>query len=319
MPTVRDLDSSGDNYQASDFQITILGANSALPVHGRYPSAQYIQLQGYHLLMDCGEGTQLRLREVKAKWAKINHIFISHLHGDHFFGLPGFITSMSLLGRKNPLHIYGPTGIKQVLINLFNGCGVQLNYDMVFHELDSEQSTICLANDKFEVHTIPLDHRIATHGYLFREKPKPRNIIPEKIKEHQLSIEQIKAAKAGNDIQLADGQTIMNHHLTLDPTPPRSYAYCSDTRYKPNISSIIHGADLLYHEATYLHERLDLAEYSKHTTALEAGQLAKAAEVKKLMIGHYSSRYDDVSPLLEEAKSVFNNTIVALNGKVIHV
>lgn len=319
MTKVRDLDSPENNDQASDFQITILGANSALPVHGRYPSAQYIQIQGYHLLMDCGEGTQLRLREVKAKWAKINHVFISHLHGDHFFGLPGFITSMSLLGRQKPLHIYGPLGIKQVLINLFNGCGVQLNYEMIFHEIDSETSTICLDNDKFEVLTIPLDHRVATHGYLFREKPKLRNIIPAKIKEHQLTIDQIKAAKAGNNIQLPDGQTIMNDHLTLDPTPPRSYAYCSDTRYKPNITSIIHGVDLLYHEATYLHERLEMAEYSKHTTALEAGQIAKAAEVKKLMIGHYSSRYDNVTPLREEAQSVFNNTIVALNGKVVDV
>ena len=302
-----------------DFKITILGANSALPAHGRYPSAQYLQIHNHHILVDCGEGTQMRLRETKAKWAKINHIFISHLHGDHFFGLPGFLTSLSLLGRKDELTVHGPDGIANVIDHLFSGCGVLLKFQLNFNELDASKSSMCFENNVFEVSTIPLDHRIPTNGYLFREKVLPRNIIGDKIVEYDLSIDQIKAAKAGSDIKTSDGKIIANSDLTKAPAPPRSYAYCSDTRYNPDIIPLVSKVNLLYHEATYLHDRLDLAEYSMHTTALEAGQLAKAAKVDKLIIGHYSSRYEDLAPLLEEATSAFKQVELAINGRIFHL
>lgn len=302
-----------------DFKVTILGANSALPVHGRYPSSQYIQIHNHHLLVDCGEGTQLRLREVKAKWAKIDHIFISHLHGDHFFGLPGLLSSLSLLGRKNTMYLFGPYGIKKVLEGIFEGCGLRLNYELIFHELDASKSTQCFENQIFTVTTIPLNHRIPTNGYLFRQKEQAPNIISEKIAEHGLSIDQIKAVKSGSDVTLDDGTVIPNKELTRPAKIPKSYAYCSDTRYKPDIIPIIKNIDLLYHEATYLHDRMDLAEFSMHTTAKEAGQLAKAAEVKRLLVGHYSSRYEDVTPLQLEAKKEFEYVEVALSGKVFDV
>ena len=302
-----------------DFRLTVLGANSALPVHGRYPSAQYLQIHNHHILIDCGEGTQLRLREVNAKWARINMIFISHMHGDHFFGLPGFLTSLSLLGRKNEMHLFGPVGIENVLTAFFKGCDVYLDYPLIFHELDSEESSKCFENEVFEVYTIPLNHRIPTNGFLFKEKQQDSNMIPEKIAEYDLSIPQIKAAKAGHDITLSDGRLIPNIELTHPSKTPRSYAYCSDTRYQPDIAPLIRNVDLLYHESTYLHESLDLAIPSLHTTAKEAGQMAKTAKVKRLLIGHYSSRYQDIDVLLKEAQTIFPNADAAIHGAVFEI
>ncbi len=229
------------------------------------------------------------------------------------------MSSLSLLGRKKPIHIFGPAGIQNVLSNLFAGCGVTLNYHLAFHELDAAESTQCFENELFTVTTIPLDHRIPTNGYLFKEKEQARNIISDKITQYGLSIDEIKSAKAGNDIKRSNGQIVSNEELTKTPSPLRSYAYCSDTRYKPDIIPLIQNVDLLYHETTYLHERLDLAEFSKHTTAKEAGQIAKLANVGRLLIGHYSSRYDDVQPLMAEARSEFNEVLVALNGRVFSI
>lgn len=301
-----------------DFRITILGANSAIPVHGRFPSGQFIQIHNQYILLDCGEGTQLRLRELGLKWSKIDYIFISHLHGDHFFGLPGFLTTISLLGREKTIHIFGPIGIQKVLRQFLDGSGAVLNFDLQFTETDTTSSSVIFENSIFKVTNIPLEHRGPTNGYRFDTIPQPRNIDSSKIKEYDLTIDQIKSAKAGHDL-IINGKRIANTQLTLLPIPPKSYAYCSDTGHRAEIIPLIKSVNLLYHESTYLHEKLELAEWSKHTTAKQAGQIARDAQVDRLIIGHYSSRYRDLQPILDEARSEFDQVELALHGKIFEI
>lgn len=291
--------------------LTILGYNSAIPTITSSPTAQLLEMEERFFLIDCGEGTQIQLRKAKAKFSKINHIFISHLHGDHCFGLPGLISSFQLLGRETPLHIYGPTGIKELIETILRLTKTHKGFDLVFHELKSKQSELIMEDHRIEVHTIPLNHRIYCNGYLFREKPKERQLNIQEISKYpEIEICDYHNLKKGKDFVLKDGYILKNELLTNNPSPPLSYAFCSDTRYSEKIIPIIKGVDLLYHEATFLDELKDLAQYTGHSTATEAATIAQKANVKKLILGHFSNRYSDYSVFEKEARKIFPNTFV---------
>lgn len=260
-------------------------------------------------LIDCGEGTQVQLRKAKAKFSKINHIFISHLHGDHVFGLPGLISSFRLLGRETPLHVYGPKGIKEMMETIFRITETHQGFEVVFHELSSKKSEKVYEDNRVEVFTIPLDHRIYCNGYLFKEKPKERHLNMQEISKYpEIEICDYHNLKRGKDIQLSDGYILKNGNLTKPAEPSVSYAFCSDTRYLESIIPIIKNVDVLYHESTFLHDLKKMADYTGHTTALEAAKIARKANVKKLILGHFSNRYHDLSVFLNEACEIFPET-----------
>lgn len=289
--------------------LTILGYNSAIPTINNYPTAQLLEISERYFLIDCGEGTQVQLRKAKAKFSKINHIFISHLHGDHCFGLLGLISSFQLLGREIPLHIYAPVGVKELVEVTLRITENHKTFDIIFHELNSKKSEIIFEDDKVEVHTIPLNHRIYCNGYLFREKPKERRLNMEEIQKYpEIEICDYHNIKKGKDFILNDGYVIKNESITTAPLPSVSYAFCSDTQYMESIIPIIKGVDLLYHESTFLEEKKDLAKNTGHSTALEAATIAKKAGAKKLILGHFSNRYSDYSVFLDEARQVFDNS-----------
>lgn len=291
--------------------LTILGFNSAIPTANSSTTAQLLEISERHFLIDCGEGTQVQLRKVKAKFSKINHIFISHLHGDHCFGLPGLIASFRLLGRETPLYIYGPKGIKEMLETIFRLTETQRGFDVIYKELESKKSEKIYEDKAVEVYTIPLNHRIYCNGYLFREKTKPRHLNMEEIKKYsEIEICDYQNLKNGKDFILSDGYVLKNEILTHNPEPSLSYAFCSDTRFNPDIVPIIENVDTLYHEATFLHELKEMADYTGHTTALEAATIAKQANVKKLILGHFSNRYDNLEVFTDEAKTTFKNTFL---------
>jgi ribonuclease Z len=300
--------------------LTILGCHSATPRINAFPTSQYLEINNSHFLIDCGEGTQRQMRKYKVGFSKINHIFISHLHGDHFYGLVGLLSTYGILNREKELHIYGPKGIKEVTLLQLKISQSHAKYKMIFHELTSRKSELIFENDKVSVTTIPLNHRVYTNGYLFKEKEKPRKLnmlnisgYPEIGKADYLNL------KAGRDFTLTSGDIIPNNELTLNPPKPLSFAFCSDTSYKPDIIPIIKNADLLYHEATFLSDREDLAKKTKHTTSKQAAQIAKDADVHKLVIGHYSGRYKDISLFKKEAIETFKNTELAEPGKVFSI
>ena len=260
-------------------------------------------------LIDCGEGTQVQLRKAKAKFSKINHIFISHLHGDHVFGLPGLISSFRLLGRETPLHVYGPKGIKEMMETIFRITETHQGFEVIFHELSSKKSEKVYEDNRVEVFTIPLDHRIYCNGYLFKEKPKERHLNMQEISKYpEIEICDYHNLKRGKDIKLSDGYILKNENLTKPAEPSVSYAFCSDTRYLESIIPIIKNVDVLYHEATFLHDLKKMADYTGHTTALEAAKIARKANVKKLILGHFSNRYNDLSVFLNEACEIFPET-----------
>lgn len=289
--------------------LTILGYNSAIPTVKSAPTAQFLEMEERCFLIDCGEGTQVQLRKAKAKFSKINHIFISHLHGDHVFGLPGLISSFRLLGRETPLHVYGPKGIKEMMETIFRITETHQGFEVVFHELSSKKSEKVYEDNRVEVFTIPLDHRIYCNGYLFKEKPKERHLNMQEISKYpEIEICDYHNLKRGKDIQLSDGYILKNEDLTRPAEPSVSYAFCSDTRYLESIIPIIKNVDVLYHEATFLHDLKKMADYTGHTTALEAAKIARKANVKKLILGHFSNRYNDLSVFLNEACEVFPET-----------
>ena len=300
--------------------LTILGCHSATPRINAFPTSQYLEINNSHFLVDCGEGTQRQMRKYKVGFSKINHIFISHLHGDHFYGLVGLLSTYGILNREKELHIYGPKGIKEVTLLQLKISQSHAKYKMIFHELTSKKSEVIFENDKVSVTTIPLNHRVYTNGYLFTEKEKPRKLnmlnisgYPEIGKADYLNI------KAGRDFTLTSGEIVPNTELTINPPKPLSFAFCSDTSYKPDIIPIIKNVDLLYHEATFLSDREDLAKKTKHATSKQAAQIAKDANVNKLVIGHYSGRYKDISLFKNEAIEIFENTELAEPGKVFTV
>lgn len=289
--------------------LTILGYNSAIPTVNSSPTAQFLEMEERHFLIDCGEGTQVQLRKAKARFSKINHIFISHLHGDHCFGLPGLIASFRLLGRETPIHIYGPKGIQEMLETIFRLTDTHKGFEVVYHELDSKKSEVIYEDSRIEVSTIPLDHRVYCNGYLFREKPKDRHLNMAEISKYpEIETCDYHNLKRGKDFALSDGYVLKNETLTNEPTKSVSYAFCSDTRYLESIVPIIEGVDVLYHEATFLHDLKKMADYTGHTTALEAARIARKAGVGKLILGHFSNRYHDLSVFTKEAREVFAET-----------
>lgn len=298
------------------FELTILGCSSATPTSDRYPTAQALQVAGRFFLIDCGEGAQIQVRRYSIKFQRINHIFISHLHGDHYLGLMGFISSLHLLGRTNELHIHSQAELKEIVEIQLKYSNTWLNYKIIWHPLKYDKSEVIFEDEKLTVETIILNHRIPCCGFLFREKPQPRKIRKEKIDRYKIPIEWLPRIKNGEDYLLENGQVIPNAEITGDPQPARSYAYCSDTRYNEAIVEQIKNVDLLYHEATFLQDRLERAKETFHSTAKEAANIAKMANVKKLIIGHYSARYRDLQPFLDESQSVFQNTVLAVEGQV---
>ena len=291
--------------------LTILGFNSAIPTVNSSPTAQFLEMEERAFLIDCGEGTQVQLRKAKARFSKINHIFISHLHGDHCFGLPGLIASFRLLGRETPLHIYAPKGIKEMLETIFRITETHKGFELIYHELESKKSVRIFEDNRLEVFTIPLNHRIYCNGYLFREKPKERHLNMQEISKYpEIETCDYHNLKLGKDFVLSDGYLLKNEVLTTEPTKSVSYAFCSDTRYLESILPIIENVDVLYHEATFLHELKEMADYTGHTTALEAARIARKANVGKLILGHFSNRYHDLNVFTDEAREVFANTFL---------
>lgn len=301
------------------FELRLLGTASAQPGLERFTTCQYLNIQEQHFLIDCGEGAQMRMEQYHVKRSKINHIFISHLHGDHFFGLWGLLTSYALNKRKEELCLYSPPGLQEVLLPALSIGGAELSFPLRFVVVDPTRHTCIYENEQLRVATIPLQHRIPACGYLFREKERPRNMIGAKIQEYQLSIPQIKAAKAGADIPLTDGRLIPNAELTEAALPPRAYAFCSDTRYTEAIVPIIKGVDLLYHESTFCEDNLHKAELTMHSTAAEAARIARAAEVGRLILGHFSSRYEDTAAFEAEARTIFAQAYAGQDGLLIEL
>ncbi|MBD8017959.1 ribonuclease Z [Kaistella pullorum] len=289
--------------------LTILGFNSAIPTVNSSPTAQFLEMEERHFLIDCGEGTQVQLRKAKARFSKINHIFISHLHGDHCFGLPGLIASFRLLGRETPLHIYGPKGIREMLETIFRITETHRGFELVYHELESKKSQKIFEDKRVEVYTIPLNHRIYCNGYLFREKPKERHLNMAEISKYaEIETCDYHNIKLGKDFVLSDGYVLKNELLTTEPSKSVSYAFCSDTRYLETVVPIIENVDVLYHESTFLHDLKEMADYTGHTTALEAARIARKANVGKLILGHFSNRYNDLNVFTDEARQVFPNS-----------
>ena len=299
------------------YKLTILGCHSATPRVNAHPSAQYLEINSRHFLIDCGEGTQRQMRLNKVGFSKINTIFISHLHGDHFFGLIGLISTFGILNREKELHIHGPKGIKEVINIQLKHSKSYVKYKIIFHELNSTESELIFEDEKVKVYTIPLNHRVYTNGFLFKEKEKSRKINISAVKEFkEIDKCDYNNLKAGKDFKLDSGDVIKNSELTYNPEKPLSYAYCSDTSYKPTIIEIIDGVDLLYHESTFLTDKEDLAKKTGHSTAKQAATIAKKANVKKLVLGHYSSRYKNISLFKKEAQEVFENVSLAETGRV---
>ncbi len=301
-------------------KLHILGCHSATPRSTVFPSAQVLEINNELLLIDAGEGMQIQLRKYKHKFNKIQHIFISHLHGDHFFGLPGFLSSLRLIGREKPMHIYAPVGLKQIIELIFKLTQTDINYPLFFHELGSSESEVILETDKFTVKTIPLEHRVYTNGFWIREKPALRKLNIDAVKQYpEIETWAYHNLKRGKDFVREDGSIIPNDKLTLPPPPPKSYAYCSDTVYKPGIVPLIEGIDMLYHESTFLEIHKELAVKTKHSTAKQAAQIAKDAGVKFLVLGHFSSRYPDENAFKKEAMEIFENVDIAEEGKSFEV
>ena len=298
------------------WSLHILGTNAAVPVHDRYPSSQALQTDREIFLLDCGEGTQSRLTQFGVKRSKINRIFISHMHGDHIFGLPGLITSYSLFHRKQALHVHGPSGIKSFIESVIQVTDLQLCFPLQIHEHDMKAQTI-FRSDNISVQTIPLSHRVPCTGYLFRELVNPRRILKSAAKEYGVPIDQMSSLQAGHDYRTPHGKIIRNEMLTTEGRRPHTYAYCCDTSYFPDIVPLIRDVDLLYHEATFGNDQKGKAKDRGHSTAAEAANIALKAKVGCLLIGHFSSRYIDPSILGEEARQIFTNTLVAKEGLVV--
>jgi ribonuclease Z len=297
------------------FELTILGSSSALPTSERYPTAQVLNVLGRFFLIDCGEGTQIQIRRQKIGFSKIKHIFISHLHGDHYFGLIGLISSMNLLGIKGDIHIYSPSELKNLIQAQLDFIKGDMKINLIFHPLNFKKPQKIYSDKRVEVFSFPVKHSISTCGFLFKEIQKQANIKKEVIVEFNIPIAQIKNIKAGNDFVTQQGKIIPNEKLTTPPPHPRSYAFCTDTAYYEPIVDIIKGVDLLYHESTFLEELRDFATKTKHSTACDAAKIAKLAKVKKLIIGHFSARFNDVTLFEKEAQTIFKNTVAAKDGK----
>ena len=301
------------------FNIHILGCGSALPTMRHNPSAQIVEVRGKMFMVDCGEGTQLQLRRQKVRFTKIGAVFISHLHGDHCFGLLGLISTFGLLGRTAPLHIYAHPQLQALLAPHIAFFCHGLGYEVVFHAVDTTKCQVVYEDKSLTVSSIPLDHRIACCGYLFREKPTLPHIKRDMIDFYHIPVCYINNIKNGADWTTEEGDVIPNARLTTPAEKARAYAYCSDTRYMPALHRMVGGVDVLYHESTYDTPNEGRARLYYHSTAQQAAMVARDAHVGKLVLGHYSSRYEDEKVLLIEAKKVFSNTLLGQEGQVIRL
>ncbi|MDM1389225.1 ribonuclease Z [Myroides marinus] len=293
-------------------KLTILGCYAATPRTITNPTSQVLEIGGHMFLIDAGEGTQVQLRRHKLKFQRINHIFISHLHGDHFYGLIGLISTYMLLNRQTDLHIYGPKGIKEVTLLQLKLSNSYSGYKLFFHEQTSKESRVVFEDDKVIVRTIPLDHRVYTNGYKFETKPGDRKLRIGAIEDLGIDRCYYQKIKSGGNVTLDDGTVVLNKDITYNPEPTESYAFCSDTYYSEAIVPVIQDVDVLYHESTFLESEEHYTERTKHCTAKQAASIAKLANAKTLILGHYSTRYNDITLFKKEAEEVFNGKI--LNG-----
>ncbi len=296
-------------------KLTILGSSSALPTSERYPTAHVLNVHERLFLIDCGEGTQMQLRRNRIKFGKINHIFISHLHGDHIFGLYGLLSTFNLMGRKNPVFLYAPYEYNHILKSHLNDFDIHLNFAIEFVPLAGQDPVNIFDNEHITVTSFPLRHRVPAYGFLFREKAPDRNMIKECITRYEIPVVRIPAIKKGADFVTKDGSVVKNEDITTPPPRPLSYAYCSDTMFFSRLASFVKGVDLLYHEATFDKSLGDLARTTGHSTTLDAARIAVKAGAGRLIIGHFSARYKDISTLVDEARSIFPDTLAAIDGE----
>lgn len=296
------------------FQVTILGAGSAIPSLMRSASAQVVQYNGLNILIDCAEGTQLQLKKFKISPMRIDAILISHLHGDHYFGLIGLISTLHLIGRKHPLHIYGPPELYEILKLQLKAAATDLNYALHFKALTPNVKDHFFSGKYLDFFSFPVKHRIPAWGFLICEKTPERNVLPWFIDKYKPDYATIRSVKAGQDYVSDEGQRIPNHDITIAGRSARSYAYCTDTAYDENLAGIIKNVDLLYHEATFMAHLEETANSTFHSTSRQAAAIAVKANVRKLIIGHFSSRYTDAQPLVDEAREVFSETYAATDG-----
>ncbi|MDA3878883.1 MAG: ribonuclease Z [Prolixibacteraceae bacterium] len=301
------------------FELTILGTGSALPTSKRYHTAQVLKVRERFFLIDCGEGAQIQMRKYGVKFSRINHIFISHLHGDHYFGLIGLLTTYNLLGRTNDLHIYAHSELPNILESQLKYMGDDVQYRIIWHPLNFKQAQNLLEDDVIKITSFPLKHRMACCGFKFEEQPLELNIKKEKIEEYNISVRSIYRIKKGEDFIQHDGSIVQNKELTFRQFIQRKYAFCTDTAYIPDLHKQIEGVDLLYHEATFDKSMEDKAEATYHSTARQAGLVAHASQAKKLLIGHFSSRYKNVDFLVNEAREEFENTEAAYEGMIVKI
>ena len=293
------------------FELHVLGCGSALPTTRHFPTSQIVNVRDKLFMIDCGEGAQLQFRKSRLKFSRLNHIFISHLHGDHCFGLLGLISTLNLLGRTAELHIHSPKGLEDLMIPMLDFFNRQMTYKVLFHEFGTKEAAVVYEDRSLTVTTIPLRHRMPCCGFLFAEKPGPNHILRDMIDFYQVPVYELNRIKNGADYGTPEGEVIPNARLTRPSAAPRRYAYCSDTIYLPSVTEQIKGVDLLFHEATFAEDAAPRAKETFHTTASQAARIARDAEVKKLLIGHFSARYDDEQVLLDEARAVFPNTQLA--------
>lgn len=296
-------------------KLTILGCYAATPRTFTNPTSQILEIKNRIFLIDCAEGTQVQLRKNKIRFSKINHIFISHLHGDHFFGLIGLVSTFTLLNRTTDLHIYGPKGIQEIIKLQLRLSNSWTNYGLFFHELESNESEVIFEDEKVLVKTIPLKHRLYTNGFLFQEKAAPRKLNLDAVQNYEIDTCYYQKIKNGKDITLEDGRVIENDKLTFDPIPAKNYAFCSDTAYNEAMIPIIENIDVLYHESTFLQSEENLAKKTLHSTAKEAATIALKSNAKQLILGHYSTRYENIDLFKEEAATIFPEVLLADDGK----
>lgn len=294
------------------FAVTILGNNSALPAYDRHPTAQVVTLNDQLLLIDCGEGTQMQLSRYKVKRGKLNHIFISHLHGDHYFGLIGLITSMGLLGREQPLYLYGPAALKSIIKLQLEVAATTLPFELIFYSLTKEETIVDLPT--FSVACFSTQHRIPCWGFMIREKKLPRKIDKDKVLAFKIPAAFYPSLKQGYDYTTKDGTVIYNTQVTYPNTTPRSYAFCADTIFDERIADLAKDVSMLYHEATYLKAMEDRAFARFHSTTTQAATIALKANAHHLLLGHFSSKYEDLNEYLAEAIDIFPKTQLAIEG-----
>ena len=300
------------------FKLTILGSGGAIPTIEKRSTSQFLNIQERRFLIDCGEGTQIQLRKFGCRFTKIEHIFISHLHGDHYLGLIGLLSTLNLLGRINPIHIYAPLELREIIDLHFKISGKQFRFNIEFHPLNFKNKRLIFEDTVLQVFSFPVSHSIPCCGFLFKELKKDRNIIKTKIQDKSIPFELLKLLKEGKDVDF-NNEILKFEDYTKDSPNPRSYAYCADTQYDENLIPIVSNVDVLYHEATFLEQMKERAKKTQHSTAMDAATLAKKAKVDKLILGHFSARYNEIKNFEEEAKTIFENTIAVNDGDVFEI